>query len=164
LRQFMENINVEGGWGNEAIEVGFWHVNHEHTNGAGVTQVILIGDAPANSKEEIITKRNRKGENYWCSSKFGSGPKHYLEEIKLINTNQIHVHCFWVHKNAKDNFNEIAKLTNGHSAALDIDTDAGAEMLTGFVTQSVLQDVGGDKGKQLVDDYVAKYGGLSILG
>jgi len=69
-----------------------------------------------------------------------------------------------VQDRAKENFKYIAKHTGGHSAALDIDTDAGAEMLTGFVTQSVLKDVGGVQGKKLVDDYIAKYGGLSILG
>jgi len=165
LRQFMENISVEGGWGNEAIEVGFWHVNHETSNGASITQVILIGDAPANTQKEIQSKRGKQhGESYWSTSKFGSGPKHYSEELKPIIANHIPVHCFWVHDLAKSNFMEIAQLTKGHSAALDIDTEAGAEMLTGFVTQSVLQDVGGDKGKKLVDDYVAKYGGRSILG
>ncbi|CAF5016018.1 unnamed protein product, partial [Rotaria sp. Silwood1] len=51
LRTFMNTINVEGGDGNEAIEIGLWHANNENTR-EKITQVILIGDAPPNTKDE----------------------------------------------------------------------------------------------------------------
>jgi hypothetical protein len=39
---------VDGGWGNEALEVCFQHINN-HEN---IDQCIIIGDAKANSKSE----------------------------------------------------------------------------------------------------------------
>ncbi|CAF4350286.1 unnamed protein product, partial [Rotaria magnacalcarata] len=41
LRAFMNTIGVEGGWVNEAIEIGLWHANQEHER-EPITQVILI--------------------------------------------------------------------------------------------------------------------------
>ncbi|CAF3712910.1 unnamed protein product [Rotaria sp. Silwood1] len=51
LRAFMNTIEVEGGWNNEAIEIGLWHANQENER-ENITQVILIGDAPPNTKDE----------------------------------------------------------------------------------------------------------------
>ena len=64
LRVFMNTIGPDGGWGNEAIEMGLWHVNREMEQGL-VTQVILIGDAPPNTPEEVHQKRSHFGEAYW---------------------------------------------------------------------------------------------------
>ncbi|CAF1394740.1 unnamed protein product [Adineta steineri] len=52
LRAFMNTINVEGGLGNEAIEIALWHANKENER-ENITQVILIGDAPPNTKSEM---------------------------------------------------------------------------------------------------------------
>ncbi|ETO06880.1 hypothetical protein RFI_30511 [Reticulomyxa filosa] len=56
LRSFMENVIAEHGMGNEAIEVGLAHVNRE-CEIEEVSQVILIGDAPANTREEVTKRR-----------------------------------------------------------------------------------------------------------
>jgi hypothetical protein len=44
----MSSIKVDGGWGNEAIEVCFQHIN----NLESIHQCIIIGDAIANTKIE----------------------------------------------------------------------------------------------------------------
>ncbi|CAF4983507.1 unnamed protein product, partial [Rotaria sp. Silwood1] len=48
LRAFMNAISPEGGWGNEAIEIGLWHAVKESEMPDSISQIILIGDAPAN--------------------------------------------------------------------------------------------------------------------
>ena len=65
LRAFMDTISPEGGWDNEAIEVGLWHAVNESEMQDSISQVILIGDAPANSQDEVTQKRASFGENYW---------------------------------------------------------------------------------------------------
>ena len=44
----------------EAIEVGLTHVYREAQSDDGVSQVILIGDAPANTKQMVIDKRKER--------------------------------------------------------------------------------------------------------
>ncbi|CAF2388000.1 unnamed protein product [Rotaria sp. Silwood2] len=64
LRAFMNTINVEGGWGNEAVEIGLCHANKENQR-ENITQIILIGDAHPNTKAEVKQKRsNGFGEAY----------------------------------------------------------------------------------------------------
>ncbi|CAF3308059.1 unnamed protein product [Rotaria sp. Silwood2] len=56
LRVFMNTIEVEGGLLNEAIEIGLWHANRENER-ENITQVILIGDAPPNTRKEILSDK-----------------------------------------------------------------------------------------------------------
>jgi hypothetical protein len=58
----MKPIRTSGGQGNEAIEIGLWHVNQQLKT-KKVTQVILIGDFPPNTDEEVTKKKRR---NWWC--------------------------------------------------------------------------------------------------
>ena len=46
----MGTISASGGWGNEAIEIGLQHANKEQMLDE-LSQVILIGDAAANTEE-----------------------------------------------------------------------------------------------------------------
>jgi hypothetical protein len=56
LIEFLNKIRVDGGWGNEAIEVCFNHVNSLPE----VDQIIIIGDAAANTKHETKSRRASK--------------------------------------------------------------------------------------------------------
>lgn len=47
LVTFLKNVKAGGGMGNEAIEIAYYHVNTM----PDVDQVIIIGDAPANTAE-----------------------------------------------------------------------------------------------------------------
>ena len=74
----MSGINVNGGLGNEAIEIGLWHANTENEKDP-ISQVILIGDMPANINSKIPFYRNKYfGEEYWSKSKF-------IEKLKSKN-------------------------------------------------------------------------------
>lgn len=156
LRAFMDSISTSGGQGHEAVEIGLWHVNQEMGRGE-VTQVILIGDMPPNSHAEVASKRGGPGEAYWARTPFAV-PTHYTTELEKIREKGIPVHAFYVKDNARVAFSEIATATGGRTAALDIDSDAGAEMLTDLVTEKILENVGGaEYGERLVSAYRAKF-------
>lgn len=100
LRAFMNTIDVERGWGNEAIEIGLWHANREHER-EKITQIILIGDAPPNTKNEVKRKREKLGENYWQKTKFEKAT-YYEDELVQLMQNNIPVHAFYVNNSGKE--------------------------------------------------------------
>ena len=50
LVTFLGGINVDGGWGNEALEVLY---NHCLNNEKDVSEILIIGDAACNSEKEV---------------------------------------------------------------------------------------------------------------
>ena len=121
-----------------------------------MSQVILIGDAPPNTKEEVKNKRNTF-INVWKKSKFNP-ETFYMDELTTLKNKNIPVHAFYVAENAKQSFQEIAKLTNGKSEKLDIESKDGSEILTNLVNIEVLQSIGGaQRGKDLVNAYKTKF-------
>lgn len=56
LISFVDKIQVNGGQGNEAIEVGFLYANRLADQGL-LTQIILIGDMPPNLPADVAAKR-----------------------------------------------------------------------------------------------------------
>lgn len=156
LRAFMNAIDVSGGWGNEAIEIGLWHANREHEREL-ITQVILIGDASPNSLEEVKEKRNWFGQKYWQKTRFAE-PTYYEKELAQLAQNSIPVHAFYVEEQAKEKFHQIAKETGGRCERLDINSSSGSDMLTNLVTEEILNNIGGQsKGKDLVNAYRKKF-------
>lgn len=159
LRKFLEKIQVEGGMGNEAIEIGLWHANNENKKDDSISQVILIGDAPANSKSEVKMKREGSpGEKYWSKTKFAN-QTHYSVELQHLKNDKVPVHAFYVASSAQHNFQEIAFSTGGRCEPLDINSGAGAAMLTNLVTEVILNKIGQENGKggALVDAYRNKF-------
>ena len=158
LREFMKTIDPEGGMGNEAIEIGLWHANRE-VNAEGVSQVILIGDAAANTVQEVSIKRTQRGENYWKNTKFNI-PMHYQTELQPLISEEIPVHAFYVDKRAESNFREISSQTGGRCEMLDINSSSGAQMLTDLITEEILRNVGNSNGQgdNLVKQYQNKFG------
>ncbi|ETO08016.1 hypothetical protein RFI_29372 [Reticulomyxa filosa] len=155
LRKFMETIRAEYGMGNEAIEIGFAYINSKAEK-EDISQVILIGDMPANTKEEVELRRKSKGENYWNKTTFSS-PTHYEKELALLKKNNISVHAFYVGEQAKENFEAIARASGGRCAELQINSDKGSELLASIVSETVLKHTGGSKGDELVKAYRAKF-------
>ena len=92
----MRDINVEGGWGNEAIEIGFWHANQEINNNQ-IDQIILIGDASPNTEGEVKEKRQKSkfGEKMWANSKFGNATD-YNAQMKQLIEKKVPVLAFYV--------------------------------------------------------------------
>ena len=157
LRQFMNSVNPEGGLGNEAIEIGLWHVN-QIAESMKISQVILIGDMPPNTNNEVMEKRSRNfGESYWSNTIFAR-PTNTDNELRLLIEKGIPVYTFFVKGgyggDAMPSFERIASITGGRSGRLDIDSQTGAEQLTQVVTERILEDLGG---VELVEIYREKY-------
>ena len=129
-----------------------WHANQEEK----ISQIILIGDAAPNTKEEVIAKRN-KFAYIWNTSRFNP-PTFYLNELAELKTKNIPVHGFYVAENAKKSFQEMASFTNGKSEKLDINSPQGSEILTNLVNIEVLRNIGGSqRGNDLVNAYKTKF-------
>ncbi|CAF3875202.1 unnamed protein product [Rotaria sp. Silwood1] len=153
LRAFMDAIGPKGGWGAEAIEIGFWYTAKESETQGGIAQVILIGDAPANTISDVTSKRARFGEVYWKQTRFDA-PTYFEDELKKLKNKKIPVHAFYLTKYAKDDFEKIAKETGGRCELLNIQSSQGAESLAHFVTEEILREKAGDEAVEL---YRRKY-------
>ena len=145
VRKFMQNIEVTGGIGDEAIEIGLWHAVRESEKREGVSQVILIGGMPAQSNDAVINNRRRFfGEEYWSKSRFGK-PTHYLEQLQILAGKKIPVHAFYLTDAAKENFVQIAYMSGGRCEKLTTNATHGAETLTNLVTEETLGISGSNK-------------------
>jgi len=158
LRSFMEKIGPDGGLGNEAVEIGLWHANSEHVK-EGISQVILIGDMPANTEAEVSDNRSIRGETYWAKTQFAE-KTFWRQEAEKLKASGVPVHAFYVDEDAKANFTEIATLTNGRCEFLDVNSTKGADLLTNMVSEVLLNNIGqqnGGKGADLVNAYKKKF-------
>ena len=157
LPKFMNTIEAEGGWENEAIEIGLWHANQENEK-ERISQIILIGDAPPNTSNERQEKRKHFGELYWLDARFAQVTG-YTDELEKLISNNIPVHAYYVARKVKKEFEKIAKCTGGQCQMLDINSSAGSDMLTDLVTEAILNNVGGNsKGNLFVEAYRKKFG------
>ncbi len=152
LKQYLDPIKVEGGYGNEAIEIGLWHANCEHSKKA-ISEVILIGDAAPNTKNQVESNRKIKGENYWANSVY-STKTHWDKELNTLRKNDIPVHAFYLEYGAKASFEKIAMYTNATHRKLDIDSSSGKDLLTDIITRRILDSIGG---QDLVNAYDREY-------
>ena len=121
--------------------------------------MILIGDAPAKTKEAINRDRNVLNEKYWKKTPYKE-MTYYINEIQLLKSNNIPIHAFYLNDGAKSNFQEIATETSGRCEFLDINSKDGSELLADVVTEEILRNVGHNKGKgdELVNAYKLKFG------
>jgi hypothetical protein len=150
--------NQIGTWEEEAVEIGLWYVNHlaaQPTHDQAKMDVILIGDAPPNTQELVMKGRSSyKGEDYWQRTEYFARATHVDAEARLLAEKGIPVHAFYVKDSPRQSFQEIARVTNGESGSLDIDSAEGAEKLTQLVTERILKNLGGG---ELVELYRKKY-------
>jgi hypothetical protein len=153
LSLFLNSLHVRGGWGEEAIEVGLMHALSEHQK-RPIDQIIIIGDAPANSLSDIDLKRGGDGKSYgrdyWDAQRPPWAPSGIpkrdaagmLQEIQAVKP--VPLHCYWMAGRAKDSFNAIAALTGGGtSQKLDVNSKEGAQLLTDAVCKQILTSLGG---------------------
>ncbi|CAF4032068.1 unnamed protein product, partial [Rotaria sordida] len=154
LRNFMTHIAAKGGGDyEEAIEIGLWYAVQQNNQPDGISQVILIGDAPAKDRRAIIRDRQvYGGEAYWSKTKY-KAPTQYTDELKKLKAKNIPVHAFYLNIGAKGNFQKIASETLGRCEQLNINSPQGAELLTNFVTEEVLRKTAGDQGDAAVKLY-----------
>jgi hypothetical protein len=159
LVQFIDPIAPNGGCGNEAIEMALWHTNQEAST-FEVTQMIIIGDAPPNTRDETIKKRERS-PLYSTHSLYGA-PVFFEEQLQEICRRKIRINSFYLKgTNAKTEFQRMAQVTGGSCEALDVQNANAADVLTGIVCTNILKDIGdklgGNMAQQLVASYRAKY-------
>lgn len=155
LNSYINSIGTNGGQGNEAVEIGLAHALEEHSK-EEIDQVILIGDMPPNTNDEVNSNRasHCNGEAYWQQyDKFKKAV--YVDELlPAIKAKGFPVHGFYVDSSARASFERISIQTGGTSQFLDVNSDTGADDLTDCVSQFVLKSAGGNQlGQLLVDEY-----------
>jgi hypothetical protein len=169
IRAFISSIQASGGFGErEAVEVGLWHANRVHETlkdkGEQLNQVILIGDAPPNTKAEVGQKRAYSGRD-WSQSDFAVETFADDETAKLIE-NEIPVHCFYVQsynqmEPVRQGFTAIAHATNPTSPVcqqLDVRTgQEGANVLANVLTKSVFDSFSGRLDKATISRLYGTY-------
>jgi len=143
LNKFLLEVPPNYGWGNEAIEVALSYINQDKN----VNEIIIIGDAAANTKSEIEKKRQSPSENYWKKTKF-SVATYFEDEIAKLQSKKIKVNAFYLPNNPNSNpqadFQKMADLTGGVCQMLEINSPNGTEILTELVSKRVLSATGGE--------------------
>ena len=163
LRDWLSRISIAGGMGPEALELALWHVANEVEAAVAAgdeaeTQVIFVGDAPAQDMDEVRDKRAYIfGEPYWAASRFGA-PTDWRAQLNRVIALKVPVHAFWLAARARSQFEEMARLGNGSCHQLDVSSPQSAAKLTDLLTMAVLQSVGGAaNGDALVAAYKKTY-------
>lgn len=168
LVQFLRDLQAKGGGDYpEAVEIGLWHAVQEMESSTGLTQVILIADAPAKSLDATRRDRQRHGgEESWLRSKFG-GPTNFREHMNTLASHRspVTVHTLYLARDPQlvNNFNEIHAM-NADTATdrpplhsfLDVSNPAGETLLMDLVSKEILHRAGGEEAVNL---YELRYGG-----
>ncbi len=151
----MNATRVASGMGNEAIKVGFWHAVEENNTNPN-SHVLLIGNMPPNTLEEVGGNRSEIGEAYWQTTKFKQVTD-YNTPLDPLISHGVPVHAFYVDRSAQAAFAEIATRSGGSHGYLDLNAVAAkaVDLLTHAVSISVLHGIGGH---ELSDRYSSKYG------
>ncbi|KAJ9463863.1 hypothetical protein DIPPA_25122 [Diplonema papillatum] len=137
LLHFISPVVAEGGNnGGEAVEVGLAHAANESEAG-GVSQVILMGDAPANP-----------------SGRWPQMKTDYAREADRLAAKSVPVHTFVLADWARTNFEDISKRTGGTSCSLDVNSPGASDVILNHWSTCVLKDIGGS---DLVEVYKKKY-------
>ncbi|KAL4505987.1 hypothetical protein ABPG72_013748 [Tetrahymena utriculariae] len=158
LRSFLQTISASGGTGpGESVEVGLWWANKQNDEDP-ISQVIVLGDQPAHLQNEAQQHRNSYGQTYWDSTPL-KGLTYYVPECQKLNAKKIPANTFYLHQCAKNTYEDIAKLTNGISAYLDINSAESSKKLTNVFVEQILKDIGKQDGRsnELIAAYKAKY-------
>ncbi|CAF4597334.1 unnamed protein product [Rotaria sp. Silwood2] len=128
LRNFMIHITaMSNGDCEKTMDIGLWYVFQQNEQPGGISQVILIGDAPAKEVSAINRDRNANGgEAYRKQTRF-AGPIYFEEILKKLNDKNISVPIHCLTPSANHNFKEIVKMTIGRYQELNIHLAQGAE-------------------------------------
>lgn len=134
-----------------------------------VKQVLLIGDTPANTREEVISKRaggvfgrlrSQSGEDYWSRDPRFSTLTTADDQLHRLAALKVPVHAYWVggpNSQERTFFERASAITGGQSGFLDVNSDIGKADLTDLLYKSVLATL--DESGALVKAYNLKYGG-----
>lgn len=152
------------------MEIGLWHCCDEVQKVGLVNQVLLIGDAPANSEADVKHKRSggyfgrlksHSGQDYWAQDPRFCTPTTAAEQLTRLAQFNVPVHAYWVsQKDGRERpfFENVAAITGGQSGFLDVNSDDGKTELTNLLSKTVLAQL--DPSGGLVKAYNQKYGGV----
>jgi len=164
LTSTLDGWKTGGGWGNEAIEAVLFHANRLNQS-QDIDQVILIGDAGANTADEVVEKRQRSHIGGWDTAELAWNPGQSgfpvtdalteAECLKRRDGSRVPINAFYIDDRAQASFEELARITGGSAERLDIFSSTGAEALMAAVCVNILCAVGG---VALADAYRANFG------
>ena len=146
LRTFLQQLGVRGGRGREAVEVGLQYALSQHTAEHPITQIVLIGDAGANTYEDIVTKReDRYGEKYWYDARSSWCPQGVskvtaadaVTRLAQVVGRPPPIFAYFIGGRATSSFQELAVASGGKAQELAINDPKGAEMLTDAICTKV---------------------------
>jgi GrpB-like predicted nucleotidyltransferase (UPF0157 family) len=142
----VQKQSVSGGEGNEAVEVAFQYANRLIATGTALSQMIVIGDAPPNKREEISAKRSGKS---WTGTAFEE-VCYYEEEVAKLVVEGVKIHTLYMADRAKQAFSKIAQDSKGTVAYLNVYDPDAKHILRDLLIVEILRDVGGE---ELVKEY-----------
>jgi hypothetical protein len=178
MKQFFLNIILfllpAGTHEEEAIEVALQYANSEHSRNP-ISQVILIGDAPSNTKDQVLhlfesdasmfflsftgalqVAGGRSGRSRGCKlspltwkGTSMADQTFWEDECVKLRANGIPVHAFHVNQrpNVVENFKQISQKAgeDGVCQFLDIASDQGANFLCDLLSRRILDSLGSDE-------------------
>ena len=152
LKEFLVAASCSGGWEREALEVGLWKATGEIE--AGLSQVIIIGDAAANTADEMSRKQNDNfGRNYWDEHLPGLQESSvYVEQLQQKG---IPIHTLYLQDRAKEQFEQFSDSTCGESNYLDMNSPASADLFVETVNVMILKS---KRYPPLLESYRKSYG------
>ena len=161
LADFLGTVEASYGWANEAVELALAHANQ-----ALADLVIVIGDADAQSQEDVDFKRLAETAKPWNADPQFATATYFEREAKLLAERECPVSTFIVPKvNQKGkiikgsavvppNFQAIANMTDGEAGILNIhEPGKGCDALTDVVCTQILECLGKKNGMDLVGFY-----------
>jgi len=168
LKSFISHVRAFGGTHEEeAIEVALQYANLEHSRNP-ISQVILIGDAPSNTKDQVAGGRSGRSRGCKLSPLTWKGTSmadqtFWEDECVKLRANGIPVHAFHVNKrpNVVENFKQISQKAgeDGVCQFLDIASDQGANFLCDLLSRRILDSLGEgeEEKKKLASIYSATF-------
>lgn len=99
--------------------------------------MILIGDAPPNTPEEVARKReDHGGAAYWAATPYAAAVS-AADEAEALRARGVPVHAFYVRRgeDVQREFEALSQMTGGGAGFLNIDSPDGARLLTDTVAQ-----------------------------
>ena len=141
LNAYISSKTVKGGLGNECVECALQNVNFTHTQ-TSIDQVVLIGDADANTVEEA---RDRRGNNESIyKGSLIENPTNYKKELEVLKKNKIIVNSFCMKSYILPTFKEISDQTGGSCNLLNVENDKDIDLMVNVVSKEILKKLGGE--------------------
>ena len=117
LRDFLSLVKPAYGWTNEAIELAlhFAKEQHQRLGKGGFKQMIIIGDAGANTRDDVKYKtKNSEFASSWNNSRSPQykTPMYWEDELKYFQEKGIKVNTLYLKPGAKKDFQTIATIKN----------------------------------------------------